>query len=94
MTLRFAVRSLVCGKLFFQADDDETRIRPDSQLAEWIAHLQEQKLQLFFATLVRKFCVEFAIFSLFALLTGPISLSILLSLLSLGGSRLRLSFQT
>ena len=31
-----------------------TRMKQDSQLAEWISHFQEQKLQLFVATLFRK----------------------------------------
>ena len=35
-------------------DHDETRIKPDSRLAEWIPHLQERKLHFFVATLFRE----------------------------------------
>ena len=30
-------------------DDDDTRLKPDSRLAEWVSHFQEQQLQLFVA---------------------------------------------
>ena len=54
-----------------------------------------KKLQLFVAAVFRKHvesvCVEFAIFSLFfAMVTVPISPSSSLSLLSLGGSHLKI----
>ena len=57
--------------------DNETRIKPDSWLAEWITHFQETNM-----TTLRRYSVsenmlkvgvEFAVFSSVALLTGPIS---------------------
>ena len=51
-------------------------IKPDSRTAEWITHLEEQNYRcssLLWSEGMLKVCVEFAVCSLFALLTSPFS---------------------
>ena len=91
---RWCVPPVTCAfktdRLHSAAVDDETRILPDSRLAEWNTHMQEAKLPFFVAALFREH-VESAcrIRFLQSLALHWSDLSITLSLLSLGTSHLR-----